>query len=123
MMYLGEVIDNRLSVALLAAWIRWLEVGISQGGRVGEGVVMFARREEVEVAREDEEAASGIRIHMSGVFQDGVLNSEYLRGREAVVMDVPVHPTETFITRHNTKYSPRDKIILSEDSLGTCRRT
>ena len=99
---LGEVVDDRLPVVLVAAWAWWLEVGVTQGGGRGKGVVLFARGEKVEVAGEDEEAVRGIRIHMSGVVQDGMLNCEYLRGREPVIMNVPMDPAEPLITRGDT---------------------
>ena len=99
---LREVVNDRLPCDLVVAWAWWLEVGITQGGGRGKGVVLFARGEKVEVAGKDKEAVRGIRIHMSGVVQDGMLNSEYLRGRETIIMNVPMNPAESFLACGNT---------------------
>ena len=123
LMNLGEVVDDRLPVVLVAARTWWTEVGVPQGGRRGEGVVLFSRGEKVEVSGENEEAVCGIRIHVTGVFQDGVLNSEYLRRRETKIMDIPMNPAESPMVSRDTQYSSRDEMVLIEDSLGACSRT
>ena len=56
----GELVDESLPVLLVVARTWWLEVGVSQRGWGGEGVAMFARREEVEIASEEEKAVGRV---------------------------------------------------------------
>lgn len=74
-------------------------IGVVDGSGSVEGVVVFARREDVEVAIDVEEVFGGVAFHHLSVIEDEVLDPKHLRECQPLVMDVPMNPIE-IITRH-----------------------
>ena len=74
-------------------------------------MVLIARGEEIEVARENEEAVLGVGLYMASILNDSALDAEYLRRRKTKIVNIPVDPAESFTGRGGAQYSSRYKMV------------